>query len=121
MVEMQVVIAQANPPQGPEDPSGFEQHRKTRVVETIDGLGEVWDTVVERLSALATATSGAAARSAFQLDEIQFNLGIEAGVAVGLVTKANASVSLTFTRREPQIKSPEPSTSSGGELSLTTS
>lgn len=109
MVEMQVVVADVRPQPDPDDPTGFEQHTKVRVAETIDRLAEVWDTVVERLSALATSTSGASAQSTFRLDEVQFNLGIETGLAVGLVTTANASVSLTFTRREPRDDPQEPS------------
>ncbi len=115
MTEMQVVVASIPVPGDNREADEFELHGGgDRVVATIDKLGGVWDTVVQRLTVLATATSGAVSNSAFRLDEIQFNLGIEAGVAVGLVTKADASVSLTFTRRttavggaEAAVKGPE--------------
>lgn len=103
MIEMQVVVA-GTPLQENRDTDEFELHGGgDRIVATIDKLGDVWDTVVQRLTVLATATSGAVPNSAFRLDEIQFNLGIEAGVAVGLVTKADAAVSLTFTRRTTAV------------------
>ncbi|MDO8145300.1 hypothetical protein [Isoptericola sp. 178] len=98
---MQLVVAADEAEADPHDPVGFEQHSRDRTVEAIDRLGEVWDIAVDRLTALATATREAAERSPFQLESIQFNVGIEAGVVIGLVTKADASVSLTFTRRNP--------------------
>ncbi|GIG21241.1 hypothetical protein Cch01nite_19650 [Cellulomonas chitinilytica] len=77
-----------------------DQHSGTdRILQAVDRLGEVWEVAVERLSGLATTTRSAVAGSPFELDSIEFNLGIEAGLTVGLVTKGEASVSLRFTRR----------------------
>lgn len=66
----------------------------------IDELEGVWDTVIERLSALASKSQTAAERSRFDLNTITFNLGIEAGLSVGLVSKGSASVAITFTRKD---------------------
>ena len=101
MPEMQLIVAMGGVETDPSDQVGFEQHgRGDRAVEALDRLGDIWETAVDRLTELAAATREAAERSPFQLESIQFNLGIEAGVVVGLVTKADASVCLTFTRRD---------------------
>ncbi len=84
----------------PQDPFAVLPHSGgERVVQTIDKLGEIWDVVVDKLSGLAASAQQASSNAPFQLDEIEFHVGIEAGLNVGLVTKGDASVSLTFTRR----------------------
>ena len=69
-------------------------------IDSIDGLAEVWDTVVDKLSALASSAQERAGRSAYKLDTIEFQIGVEAGVNVWLVTKGTASVTLTFKRAQ---------------------
>lgn len=83
------------------DRFAVETHGRTheRVLETIDALGATWDAVIDRLTHLAESAHRAAGRSPFQLDSIEFSIGVEAGLNVWLVTKGEASVCLTFTRR----------------------
>lgn len=80
-----------------------QQHSRTgdKLVNSIKDLNDVWEDVVGSLTALATKTQevGARATSKFELNSIEFNIGIEAGISVGLVTKGDASVSLTFSRK----------------------
>jgi len=90
-MDMHVVIAQ--PATDPEAVTAAS------AVGTIEQLTEIWGEVVERLSGLAAQTQAAAADTPFALDEIEFHVGIEAGLSVGLVTRGKASVSLTFVRR----------------------
>ncbi len=75
------------------------QHsRSSAIVNRIDDLAGIWDQVIAKLTSLAAQSSIAAAASQFELSEIEFNVGIEAGLSVGLVTKGDASVSISFTR-----------------------
>jgi hypothetical protein len=106
MVDLQLVIAgpateePIDPILLPTDGYATEQHRR-RSVDAIDRLDDVWETVVERLSALAATARRATSEASFELDKIEFNVGIEAGINVGFVTKADAAVTLTFTRKKP--------------------
>lgn len=87
------------------DESAFEVRQHSRgsvVVERIDDLAKIWDQVIKRLTNLASNSSVVAAASNFELNEIEFNVGIEAGLNVGLVTKADASVSIKFSRIRQQ-------------------
>ncbi|WP_298461127.1 hypothetical protein [uncultured Cellulomonas sp.] len=70
-----------------------------RVVAGIDQLGDVWDTVIGKLTGLAAQSRAAAEGSDFELSTIEFNLGIEAGLNIGFVTRGEASVSVTFARK----------------------
>lgn len=83
-----------------EQPSRFEvqKHKKgvAGAVEKIEELEKVWDKVIKKLSGLASKST--AASSEYELSEIEFNIGIEGGLNIGLVTKGNASVSLTFKK-----------------------
>ena len=54
---------------------------------------------VGRLTELASSTRNAVTDSPFELEYVEFNLGIEAGLSVGLVTKGEASVALRFARK----------------------
>ena len=71
-----------------------------RVVAGIDELGDVWDTVIGKLTGLAAQSSAAADRSDFELSAIEFHLGVEAGLNIGFVTRGEASVSVTFSRKK---------------------
>ena len=70
-----------------------------RVVAGIDELGDVWDTVIAKLTGLAAQSRAAAQGSDFELSTIEFNLGVEAGLNIGFVTRGEASVSVTFARK----------------------
>ncbi len=80
---------------------GVRQHKRraSKVIERIDDLEGIWDKVIEKLTGLAEKTDIGAAVSKYELSSIEFNVGIEAGLDVGLVTKGEASVSVTFTRK----------------------
>lgn len=104
MSDFQVLIVPAEEGNASEDESlQMRPHsgRSARVIDSITELESVWDTVIERLTALADKSNAAADRSPFELSSIEFNIGIEAGLSIGLVTKGNASVSVAFTRKEP--------------------
>ncbi len=77
------------------------KHSRTgdKIANSIEELGGVWDQVIEKLTTLATKTQEASAISKFELNSIEFNVGVEAGISVGLVTKGDASVSVTFSRK----------------------
>mgnify|MGYP003624137963 FL=1 len=83
--------------------SEFEVEQQGRggraVLSRIEDLENVWDDVVRKLTGLAEK-SHAALTEEYELKDIQFNIGIEAGLNVGLVTKGNASVSITFSRKD---------------------
>ncbi len=68
------------------------------VVERIDDLARIWEQVITKLTKLACQSSVVEATPQFELSEIEFNVGIEAGLSVGLVTKGDASVSIKFAR-----------------------
>jgi len=70
-----------------------------KVLDRIDDLEEIWDKVIQKLTDLAAKSQVASAASAYELSAIEFNIGIEAGLSVGLVTKADASISVSFTRK----------------------
>lgn len=81
---------------------GFEAHKRKPGVamDSIDGLAAVWETVVDKLSALASSAQERTGRAPYALDTIEFQIGIEAGLNVWLVSKGSASVTLTFKRRD---------------------
>ena len=83
---------------------GVRQHGRGagKVIERIDDLEGIWDQVIKKLTALAAQSEVVAAFSQYELSSIEFNVGIEAGLSVGLVTKGDASVSITFSRRSDQ-------------------
>ena len=109
--DFQIVIV---PPQGEtEEKQGsgaFESRRHSRgsgkVIEKIDDLADIWDQVIAKLADLAAKTQAAAMASQYELSSIEFNVGIEAGLSVGLVTKGDASVSVTFTKRSNSSEKP---------------
>lgn len=106
MSDFQVVII---PSEGESQPTsekgrtnfGVQKHAKggDRVLEDIESLGEVWDKVVEKLSGLAEKANAASGQ--YELNDIEFNIGIEAGLSIGLVTKGTASVVVKFTKIKP--------------------
>src|SRR5450830_1557615 len=67
-----------------------------RVLDDIDSLGDVWNTVIEKLASLAQKANAAAGQ--YEMNDIEFNIGIEAGLSIGLVTKGNASVVVKFSK-----------------------
>ena len=81
---------------------GVRQHWRGagKVIERIDDLGGVWDQVISKLTDLAAKSQAAAVKSQYELSSIEFNIGIEAGLGVGLVTKGKASVSITFSKTQ---------------------
>ena len=85
----------------PEDRFTVTPHSRKgeKVIARIEALEGIWDKVVAKLTGLAEKSETTAALSKFELDSIEFNIGIEAGLSVGLVTKGEASVSLTFKRK----------------------
>ena len=104
MSNFQVSIFAGDQQEQSDSPAGgFEvvQHSRKgqKVVERIEALEEVWDSVVGKLTGLAEKSQGAAEKSQYELSEIQFNIGIEAGLNIGLVTKGDASVSIKFAKR----------------------
>lgn len=106
MTDFQVTIIPAAEPVGQvdaqEDKFRTVQHGKNRgkkIEASIDNLAGVWDTVVDKLTLIAAKTNAATTASKFELDSIEFNIGIEAGLSVGLVTKGNASVSISFKKK----------------------
>ncbi|OQW80145.1 MAG: hypothetical protein BVN32_02210 [Proteobacteria bacterium ST_bin14] len=89
-------------PDGEEAPFAVNRHSRGSgaVIDRIDELEGIWDQVITKLTSLAAQSQVAAVASQFELDEIEFNVGIEAGLSVGLVTKGNASVSVKFSRKK---------------------
>lgn len=87
---------------GDETPFAVNRHSRGAgtVVDRIDDLVGVWDQVIKKLTGLAAQSQVATDASQFELAEIEFNVGIEAGLNVGLVTKGNASVSVKFSRKK---------------------
>lgn len=86
--------------------SAFETHQHSRgsgpVISRIDELEQIWDQVIQKLTGLADQ-SLITAKSEFELSEIEFHVGVEAGLSVGLVTKGDASVAIKFTRKKEPI------------------
>lgn len=100
----QVTIIGPTPQAEAEQPSRFATNEHSggsaAVIGRIEELEGIWDAVVGKLTALAAKSEVAAAASEFALNEIEFHVGIEAGLNVGLVTKGDASVSIKFARKK---------------------
>jgi hypothetical protein len=106
MSNFQVVILQSGGESLPTNEEGatdfgVQQHSRggDRVLNDIESLGEVWDKVVQKLSELAEKANAASGQ--YELNDIEFNIGIEAGLSIGLVTKGTASVVVKFTKIKP--------------------
>jgi hypothetical protein len=108
----QVMIVPANTSAPVHDASddrfAVEQQSRTgeKIAKGIDDLAAIWDDVVKKLTDIAEKSGLTAAASKFELSSIEFHVGIEAGLAVGLVTKGDASISVTFTRKDKSVDSP---------------
>jgi hypothetical protein len=108
MTDFQIVIASASPLPGAEDPDvghdrfAVRQNSKSGAgaIARIDELAEIWEIAVEKLGSLAARTRNAIKESPYELETIEFNIGIEAGLSIGLVTKGEASVSISFKKRD---------------------
>lgn len=106
MSNFQVVIIPSEGESQPTDEEGatdfgVRQQKKggDRLLDDIESLGNVWDKVVEKLSCLAAKANAASGQ--YELNDIEFNVGIEAGLSIGLVTKGTASVVVKFTKIKP--------------------
>lgn len=98
MSDLKVLIVTQNDENGEAAPEVL-RGSTARVTKKIDELGEIWDEVMKKLGALAEKSEINESGSSFQLESIEFNIGIEAGLNVGLVTKGNAAVSISFKRK----------------------
>jgi hypothetical protein len=90
---------------GKKESFAIRQHsRGGKIIQGIEDLSGVWDQVIEKLTDLASQSKAAAAASSYDLSSIEFNIGIEAGLSIGLVTKGNASVKVVFKKKEGPAK-----------------
>ena len=80
-------------------PSTSPVQNRGGVIDTIDDLSEVWDEAIRKLTDLASISSSKSPESAYELENIEFNIGIEAGLNIGLVTKGNAAVTVRFCKK----------------------
>lgn len=105
MTEFQVTIVGSQDLVDEEGDHAFETSQHSRdggkIVNSIERLAGVWDQVVAKLSALVVQTNVAQAATGYELSSIEFSIGIEAGLNIGLVTKGDASVAITFSRKRP--------------------
>lgn len=116
MTEFQIVIVspeieeEAQDEQPPSDAEGIDEAESKfdvrqnsragkKTVAKIDELANIWDVVVDKLTTIAAKTRDVVEKSPYELDTIEFNIGIEAGLEIGLVTKGNASVSIAFRKK----------------------
>ncbi|WP_368185873.1 hypothetical protein [Aestuariibius sp. HNIBRBA575] len=103
MTEFQVLIVNGSTDQEVDGETGFyvDPHSKSseRVIAGIEALSGVWDEVVEKLTHIADRTKSASENSDFEMKSVEFNIGIEAGLSIGLVTKGEASVSVVFEKK----------------------
>ena len=102
MSNFQIIISgetQEHSSQDPDDLS-YEKQSGGTAVDRIEDLQKIWPEVMSRLNEIAEQSSNAQSESLFVLDEIEFNIGIEAGLNLGLVTKGTAAVSIKFARRK---------------------
>jgi len=85
-----------------ESPFSINQHSRgsAAVLNGVERLEEIWEQVIAKLSGLAAQSHATAAESGFELTEIEFHVGIEAGLSVGLVTKGDASVGIKFAKKK---------------------
>ena len=100
--QITIISARVGGEAGSEPASGFEVNKHGRgsgVVDEIEKLEGIWDQVIDKLTDLAAKTQAAARTMEYELNAIEFNLGVETGLSVGLVAKGNASVSITFARK----------------------
>jgi len=79
---------------------GSEQHTATgdKELKDIEKLEKIWPALIKRLDTLASE-SDTKEKPGLELDQIEFNVGFEAGLSIGFVTKANASVSIVFKKK----------------------
>lgn len=85
--------------QADRDDLGYEQ-QSGGTVDRIEDLQMIWPDVMDRLNKIAEQSCNTNSGSNFVLDEIEFNVGIEAGLSLGLVSKGTAAVSIKFARRK---------------------
>lgn len=100
--QITIIAAKAGGEAVGEPASNFEINKHgggDAVIDEIEQLEGIWDQVIKKLTGLAAKTQGAARALEYELSAIEFNLGVETGLSVGLVAKGNASVSITFARK----------------------
>lgn len=102
MTDFQVMIV-GNTPVDTPGPSKFAVEKQSgkgsKVINGIDALAGVWDQVIAKLTTLAEKSDPKDANSGYELSSIEFHIGIEAGLNIGLVTKGDASVAITFAKK----------------------
>jgi hypothetical protein len=64
-------------------------------------LSRAWPEVMQRLQEIVETGSGYVSASGFELDSIEFSVGIEGGLSIGISAKADASATISFKRRKP--------------------
>jgi hypothetical protein len=64
-------------------------------------LSRAWPEVMQRLQEILETGSGYVSDSGFELDSIEFSVGIEGGLSIGISAKADASATISFKRRKP--------------------
>lgn len=93
-------------PQSAVEPGAIELHGKGLEVSTTKPLKELereWGTVTQQVIILLDQTEKAQSKSGFELDEVSFQLAINAkgqiGFIVGGEVGGEASITLTFKRK----------------------
>jgi hypothetical protein len=113
MIDFQILIVEPSSKRASEElteeQAGFAVRENSRrgvaAIAKIDELAEIWEVAVEKLASIAARTKNAVENSPYELETIEFSIGIEAGLSIGLVTKGDASVSISFKKRDTQIGS----------------
>jgi hypothetical protein len=100
MSDFQIIISGQNKANSEADPDDLDYEAQSgNAVDRIEDLQEIWPDVMDRLNKIAQQSCSSNSDSGFVIDEIEFNIGIEAGLSLGLVTKGTAAVSIKFARR----------------------
>ena len=101
MPDFQIIISGETRGHPKADPDDLDYKPQSGgAVDRIEDLQEIWPDVIDRLNKITEQSRNTNSDSIFVLDEIEFNVGIEAGLSLGLVSKGTASVSIKFARRK---------------------
>ena len=97
MPEVQLIIQPIIKDKADEKSVKALNSKKDKIVKSIDDLNEIWESISEKLSRLVEKSSVGEGEK-FSVEEVEFNIGIEGGLNIGLVTKADASITVKFKK-----------------------
>lgn len=101
MTDFQIVLVDLKETPAARGSDMAVEQQSRAVDKSLDKLDDLWDATIARLHDIVARTGAAADKFPFEIDTIEFNVGVETGVMAGIVAKGQAGATITFKRKTP--------------------